>query len=81
MRVKVRYFAAARDIASRSDESVVLREGASLADLSSEIARMHPSLRKLSRSVRFSVNLRVADEATLLKDSDEVGVLPPVAGG
>jgi len=31
--------------------------------------------------VRFSVNMEVAGETRSLREGDEVGVLPPVAGG
>lgn len=81
MRVKVLYFAAAREIVARRDELVDLREGASVGELSTEILRLHPPLRKLGRAVKFAVNLVVSGEGTALRESDVVGVLPPVAGG
>jgi molybdopterin converting factor subunit 1 len=79
--VKVLYFAAARDIARTRDEGVSLRDGATLEDLASEVVRLHPQLSSMKRSVRFSVNLEVANPSAKLSEGDEVGVLPPVAGG
>ena len=76
-----RYFAAARDAAARGGESLVLADGTSVVDLSDELCRLHPALRKLARSVKFSVNLEVVEPGTVLHESDVVGVLPPVAGG
>lgn len=81
MRVRVLYFAGARDAAERKDESLAIGDGTSLEELSAEIFRLHPALGRLARSVRFSVNLEVADAGTVLHESDVVGVLPPVAGG
>ncbi len=81
MKVKVVYFAAARDLAEEGAEHVTIGEGASVGDLSAEVFRLHPRLRKLARSVRFSVNLELADRGARLGESDVVGVLPPVAGG
>lgn len=75
------YFAAARDIVSKSRESLVLRDGASVRDLSDEILRLHPELGRVASSVRFSVNLELVDKKTILREEDEVGMLPPVAGG
>ena len=46
-----------------------------------EVVRLHPGLRGLRRSIRLSVNLEVVDGEVTLHDGDEVGVLPPVAGG
>ncbi len=81
MKVRVLYFAAARDLASVESERVPLKERASVGDLAGEIVRLHPSLKALERSVRFSVNFEVAERDAPLRDGDEVGVLPPVAGG
>lgn len=81
MNVRVLYFAGARDLASRRVETVTLREGASVEDLAAEVVKAHPSLGKLKDSLRFSVNLEVVDGESKLRDGDEVGVLPPVAGG
>ncbi len=81
MRVKVLYFAGARELTSKGSETVVIDDGGSVADLEAALVRLHPDLRKLEHSARFSVNMEVAGEEVLLRDGDEVGVLPPVAGG
>jgi molybdopterin converting factor small subunit len=81
MIVKVLYFAAAQDLASRKSELMEMARGSSVGGLVAEIMRAHPALRPLRRSIRLSVNLEVAEEDTALREGDEVGVLPPVAGG
>jgi molybdopterin converting factor small subunit len=79
--VTVRYFAGAHDITKVGSEPLRVREGASLRELAEEIVKLHPGLQKLSSSVRFSVNMEVVGETRRLREGDEVGVLPPVAGG
>lgn len=81
MNVRVLYFASARELASKSAENLSLSEGASVGDLSKEVQRVHPPLKTLKNSMKFSVNLTVVDADTILKEGDEVGILPPVAGG
>ena len=81
MKVKVLYFAAARDIAGTSTEEVRLGEGETVEGLSELVMRRHPGFKKMERSVRYSVNAEVVRERQGLKDGDVVGVLPPVAGG
>lgn len=81
MKVRVLYFAGAREIVARAEESVNLEDGASLDDFSRELFRIHPALGKLAGAVRFSVNLEVSSGGTALREADVVGVLPPVAGG
>ena len=79
--IKVRYFAGAHEIAAVESEPLDVKEGASVKELAEEIVRLHPGLKRLRSSVRFSVNMEVAGEGRTLRDGDEVGVLPPVAGG
>lgn len=81
MRVRVVYFASARELASTRGETLSLSDGASVEDLARKIMELHPELRPLERSAKFSVNLEVTGSETRLKEGDEVGVLPPVAGG
>jgi molybdopterin converting factor small subunit len=81
MMVRVHYFAAAQDLVSRRSEDMELAEGASVSVLADQILRAHPSLQPLRGSIRYSVNLVVVPNGTALKSGDEVGVLPPVAGG
>lgn len=75
------YFAEARDFASTRSEALPIEEGSSVKDLAAEVMKHHPSLKTLEHSVRFSVNFEVVGQNTALHEGDEVGVLPPVAGG
>ncbi len=81
MIVSVVYFAAAHDLTAVAKEKLRLPEEARAGDLLQEVMRLHPALGRLESSVRLSVNFEVADEEEILHDGDEVGVLPPVAGG
>ena len=81
MLVSVVYFAAARDLAALGSEKLKLPEGTRVGDLLEEVMRLHPELRKLEPSIRLSVNFEVAGKRDTLRNGDEVGVLPPVAGG
>lgn len=81
MRVKVLYFASARDLASAESEAVTVPEGASVRDLARKLLDAHPGLGSFRGSLKFSVNFEVVDPGEALGEGDEVGVLPPVAGG
>ena len=75
------YFAAARDLAERKTETVTVKEGGTVKELATELTKMHPGLRSLEASVRFSLNSELVESSAPLREGDEVGVLPPVAGG
>jgi molybdopterin converting factor small subunit len=79
--VKVLYFASAQGLTGLQSETMSLAEGSSVKDMAREIIRLHPSLKSIQRTVRYSVNFVVAEEGEPLHEGDEVGILPPVAGG
>ena len=67
MKVRVLYFAGAREIVAKGEESLDIDAGASLDEFSAELFRVHPGLRKLAGSIRFSVNLEEAGGRTALR--------------
>ncbi len=80
-KVKVLYFAGARDAAGRQIELLDIDGQTTVEGILGQLVLLHPALRALTRSLRLSVNQEVAEAGTRVKDGDEVGVLPPVAGG
>ncbi|MDD4868110.1 MAG: MoaD/ThiS family protein [Mycobacterium sp.] len=82
VQVTVRYFAAARAAAGAESETVVLRPGATVAELANRLAgRGSPLAAVLSRCSYLRDGIAVRDTATVLRTGDTVDVLPPFAGG
>ncbi|HUI23589.1 MAG TPA: MoaD/ThiS family protein [Nitrososphaerales archaeon] len=81
MIVRVLYFASAQGLADVKSEDMRLDDGSSLKEMAAEMLRLHPALKKIEPTIRYSVNFEMAEGNSRLRDGDEVGVLPPVAGG
>ena len=81
IRVKVAYFALARDLAGTGEEEIQLDTPANIEHLHSEIMNAHPKLRGIREIIRTIVNGRVILENAELKDEDHVALLPAVGGG
>ena len=81
MRVRVLFFGILKDLSGKSSDFLELREGASVADLLRHCAGEVAALQASSRSLAVAVNQQYARPETLLKDGDEVALLPPVSGG
>src|SRR5215470_15099847 len=81
MRVRVLFFGLLTDVVSRREEEVDLKEGARISDLLVHYTSAFPNLRPLLASVAVSVNREYAPVSTVLRDRDEVALLPPVSGG
>jgi MoaD family protein len=81
IRVKVAYFALARDLAGTSEEEIELDNAANIEHLFSVVLNAHPKLRGIRDIIRTIVNGRVILENVELKDKDHVALLPAVGGG
>jgi len=81
MRLEVRTFGGLAERAGLATLPVELPEGADVALLRRTLAAQHPALAPLLPRVAVSVDLELADDATVLSAGQEVALLPPVAGG
>jgi molybdopterin synthase catalytic subunit len=82
MMIRVRYFAAARDLAG-CDEEEIRVEGAPLcaATLLEHLAERHERLGGYVSRMRVAINGDFANAADVLRDGDVADIMPPVAGG
>jgi len=81
MRVRVLLFGQLKDIVGRQEDSLDLEPGARLAAVMTHYAERYPQLKGLAQSIACSINQEYAQGATVLREGDEVGLLPPVSGG
>jgi MoaE-MoaD fusion protein len=81
MQVRVLLFGMLKDVMGRSQDSVSLPEGATVADLLGYYQQQAPKFAEYAKSIAVSVNQEYAAVSVKLKDGDEVGLLPPVSGG
>ncbi len=79
MKFKVKTFGVARDVMG-GKEVVVETEGNQVLDLRKELIFKYPELEKL-RSLFIAVNQSYSEDATELKETDEIALIPPVSGG
>ncbi len=81
MNIQVIFFAALRQIVGLRETSLHLKEGATVQDLKDTIASATPALEGMMERVAVAVNHEYAQPDTVLREGDEVALLPPVAGG
>jgi molybdopterin synthase catalytic subunit/molybdopterin converting factor small subunit len=77
--VRVLPFGVLKDWLGASPATLELRDGATVADLLARLAESHPP--KALRGIAVSVNAEYATRTHILREGDEVGLLPPVSGG
>ncbi len=80
MKINLLSFGVAKDIIGHRFMDWELPEGATVADLRTQLIERFPRLEALA-SVRMAVNSEYAHEEHLLEANDEVALIPPVSGG
>ena len=81
MRVRVLPFGVSKDWLGVAAVTVEMPEGASAADLLEHLTASVAGPVQFLRGIAVSVNAEYATAGHLLRDGDEVGLLPPVSGG
>ena len=81
IRVKMIYFAQAREAAGTRNEELILEEKSTVLTALSRALAAHPKLRPMESSIKVAINEEITQKATLLQPGDRVALLPPVVGG
>jgi molybdopterin converting factor subunit 1 len=82
MRVRVLYFAVLKDVFGREREELELSDGATVKGLLEGLAERGTGVAgRLWDSIAVAVNQEYAQGDVVLRDGDEVALLPPVSGG
>ncbi|GIV97289.1 MAG: molybdenum cofactor biosynthesis protein D/E [Herpetosiphonaceae bacterium] len=80
MNIRVRFFAAHRDVVGQKELELELPEGATVGAAWEALQERYPALRGAG-SISFAVNRQYAETSVLLREGDEVALIPPVSGG
>lgn len=81
MQIRMRYFAALREVTGREAERLELPEGASIATARDELLARYPALGPVLPRCAVARNQAYVDAETALADGDELAFIPPVGGG
>jgi molybdopterin converting factor subunit 1 len=81
MRVHIRLFARARDLAGVEAFALELPDGATVGELRRRIAADYPALAGLLARSALAVDNDFAEDSHVLSANAEIALLPPVSGG
>ncbi len=79
LNVKLKIFGAARDIMG-GREILIDINGQRVEELRKTLLIAYPKLKELN-SLLIAVNQKYASEDDLIKETDEIAIIPPVSGG
>jgi len=81
VKIRVRLFAAVKDIVGQREVVLDVPEGTTVAGMLDRFAGDYPRLRGLTPSILFAVNREYVQGTQVLAEGDEVALIPPVSGG
>lgn len=81
MKVKVKFFAMCREITGTDEIAMELPLTASVERFWNDIVTLYPGLEKYKAHSRVAVNMEYVSAQAMLRDGDEVCIIPPVSGG
>ena len=80
MKIRVLAFGIARDITNADTIILELPAGSKAGALQAHLQELFPAFKRLN-TLRIAVNAEYADPDTLLRENDEIALIPPVSGG
>lgn len=81
MKVTVKLFARARDLAGTGQLDLDVPAGATVATVRSELGRSLPALVELLARCAVGMDAEFARDDDLVREGAEIALLPPVSGG
>jgi sulfur-carrier protein len=81
IQITVKLFAIFQEVFATDEIQMQLASGTSVSQIFDRLVSQHPNLEKWRSLTRYAVNLNFADPQTILKNGDEVALIPPVSGG
>lgn len=81
MKITLRLFSVARDLAGFREQTMDVPAGSRTGHILEILQSRNPRFAEWQHAIRFAVNQEYVSGDHLLRDGDEVAVLPPVSGG
>ncbi|CAK9179413.1 unnamed protein product [Ilex paraguariensis] len=79
--IKVLFFARARDVTGLTDMPLVVASGSTAENCLYELMSKFPSLKEISNCMVLALNEEYISESTIVKNGDELAIIPPISGG
>tara|TARA_B110000263_G_C15233237_1_gene475689 strand:+ start:942 stop:1184 length:243 start_codon:yes stop_codon:yes gene_type:complete len=80
MNIKIKFFGQHKEELNKSELNIVIDSNSNISDLVKILIKNEPKFSKFN-SYAVAVNLNYENFEYILKNGDEVAIIPPVSGG
>jgi len=77
--VTVKCFSSVRELLARDEFQMDIPEGSTIEVVEQEVRKLSSQLTKMP--FMLALNMEYPEEGTLVKEGDELAIIPPVSGG
>jgi molybdopterin converting factor small subunit len=79
--IRVRFFSHLRDLASAGETNLEIEKGATVEELLQRLYALRPAIKAADKTILVAAGVEFVGRDYVIREGEEISVMPPVQGG